>query len=55
MDELVDKIQVDLGVFHVLRMDVLMIDGWDDFFFLAGQAFVLITINILDGNEEMHN
>lgn len=32
MDELVDKIQVGFGDFHVLRMDVLMIDGLDGIF-----------------------
>lgn len=36
MDELVDKIQVGFGEFHVLRMDVLMIDGCGFFFLWQG-------------------
>ena len=53
MDELVDKIGSCLWCFSCFE-NVCSDDRWMRFFFLPGKVFVLITINILYGNEEMH-
>ena len=53
MDELVDKIGSRLWCFSCFE-NVCSDDRWMRFFFLPGKVFVLITINILYGNEEMH-